>query len=64
MKAHPWFNPLWRRVLVFAVCFAWFLGELWGGDRFWQGMTFLLTAYAAWDFFLRSAYPTETEPDR
>ena len=47
-----WFRPLWRRVLVTAVCVVWAALELWHGDQMWILITVGLSAYAVWIFFL------------
>ena len=48
---HPFFRPLWIRLLVVAVCFAWAIFEFTTASAFW-GVLFLgLGAYAAWGFF-------------
>ncbi len=48
---HPWFKPLWRRVLVTAVCVFWTVLELYTGDPFWAMLFGALAAYSIWSFF-------------
>ncbi|MEO9862445.1 MAG: hypothetical protein ABJO29_02175 [Yoonia sp.] len=33
--AHPFFKPVWVRVVVVIVCFVWGLVEIAGGNTFW-----------------------------
>ena len=57
MRPHPWFQPLYRRVLVMLFCAGW---TAWEGYYDASSMWFLLmlgvTAWAAWDFFLSGNY--------
>jgi hypothetical protein len=51
---HPFLRPLWRRILILALCIGWIGFEIvWGGDQFWLILACGATAYAIWDFFLR-----------
>lgn len=50
---HPWFRPLYRRVLVLLVCVGWLAFEITQQDPFWLLMAGAATGYAVWDFFLR-----------
>jgi len=55
---HPFFRPLWIRILLVAVCAGWGILEFVTGSPFW-GVLFLgLGAYAAWGFFM------DFNPDR
>lgn len=57
MAAHPWFEPLHRRVLVTLLCAGWLAFEAWyapGGLWFWLALA--AVAYALWDFFLSGHY--------
>lgn len=48
------FRPLWRRVLVTAVCVTWFAAEaLFSRDPLWLTITGAAIAYCVWNFFLR-----------
>jgi hypothetical protein len=46
------FRPLWRRVLVTAVCAIWAALELWHGEQLWIMITLGLTAFSVWSFFI------------
>lgn len=49
---HAFFNPLWRRAGVVAVCSGWGLVELmWGADLLWAVIFLGLAAVCAWVFF-------------
>ncbi len=57
MAAHPWFEPLHRRVLVTLLCAGWLAFEAWyapGG--LWLWLALAATGYALWDFFLSGHY--------
>lgn len=49
---HSFFRPLWRRVLVVALCLGWALFELSQGNVFWAILFGALGLYAAYVFFL------------
>ncbi len=61
--SHPWFNPLYRRVLTQAVCVGWLGFELIEGQSLWLLMAAGASGYAVWDFFLSGRYPMETGGD-
>ncbi|UUP18608.1 DUF3329 domain-containing protein [Nitratireductor thuwali] len=46
--SHPFFRPLWRRVLVVAICIGWGLFEFVSGAPFWGILFTGAGAYAAW----------------
>ena len=44
---HPFYKPLWRRLVIVALCIAWTAFEFWHGEQTW-GMIFLaVSAYTA-----------------
>lgn len=49
---HPWLRPLWRRVLVTAICFAIALWDLWNGDYVWALIFGGMGGYAIHIFFI------------
>lgn len=59
---HPFYEPLWRRVLIPAICFAWAIFELVAGSLTWAGISAALGAYAAYKLFYerRAVPPKET----
>ncbi len=56
---HPWFRPLWRRILVVAACLGWSGFEVWGGAPFWAILFGAVGVYAAWIFFFAWEDPPE-----
>ena len=49
---HPFFRPLWIRVLIVAAAGLWGLFEFATGNPFWAILFLGLAAYAAWGFFV------------
>ncbi|WP_226782994.1 DUF4175 domain-containing protein [Oceaniglobus trochenteri] len=49
---HPFYRPLWRRIVIVGVCFGWALFELWQGAPFWAVIFAGLGALCAYHFFL------------
>lgn len=47
---HPFFRPLWRRVVLVAFCAIWSVVEWASGQVFWGAITGGIAAYAAWTF--------------
>lgn len=56
VEPHPWFQPLYRRVIVAAVCVGWLTFELIQNEPLWIMLSGAATGYAAWDFFLSGNY--------
>ena len=57
MNAHPWLEPLWRRVAVLLLCVAWLAFEaLYEPGGLWFWLAAGLTAWGLWDFFLSGKY--------
>lgn len=49
---HPFFIPLWRRVLIVAVCLGWAVFEFVGtGSPLWGILFGAVGLYAGWHFF-------------
>ena len=49
---HPFFKPLWRRLVTVAACLGWALLELsWGGPM-WALLFGLIGLYCAYQFFV------------
>ena len=55
-EPHPWFIPLYRRVITMAICVAWLVFELVGQQPFWLIMAGAVNVYAIWEFFLGPSY--------
>jgi hypothetical protein len=49
---HPFFRPLWLRVLVVALCLGWAAFEIAAGSPMWAILFGALGLYAAWGFFV------------
>ena len=49
---HPFFRPLWLRVLIVAACLGWAAVELVGGSPGWAILFGAVGAYAAYGFFV------------
>jgi hypothetical protein len=49
---HPFFRPLWLRVLIVAACLGWAVVELAGGSPFWAILFGAIGLYAAYGFFV------------
>ena len=50
---HPFFRPLWVRVVVVAVALGWALYEFATGAPFWGILFGALGLYAAWHLLMR-----------
>ncbi len=48
---HPWFVPIYRRVLVVAVCVGWAVAELVWGEVFWAMLFGATGIYCAYQLF-------------
>ena len=48
---HPFFIPLWRRVLIVVACLGWALLELVAASPFWGMLFAAIGLYAGWHFF-------------
>ncbi len=59
---HPFYGPLWRRVLIPAVCFLWAGFELYAGEMMWAIIVGALGAYATYKLFLEKRDPPGKEP--
>ncbi len=64
MQYSPWFEPLWRRVLVIAFCCLWVLFELWYQPHgMWLWVALGLLAYGGFEFFLSGRYGKGGPPE-
>lgn len=48
---HPFFKPLWRRVLTVLACLGWSVFEFSGGAPFWGVLFGGVGLMAVWTFF-------------
>ncbi|WP_244464708.1 DUF3329 domain-containing protein [Martelella endophytica] len=49
---HPMLKPLWVRLVLIAVCFAWAVVELTMGSLYWAIAVAIIGLYMAWVFFV------------
>lgn len=60
-NAHPFLDPLWRRIVLIGLCAAWFAWEAYNGDKFWMTMVGVVTLYGAWTYLF--TYVPSDRPD-
>jgi hypothetical protein len=54
---HPWFEPLWRRLLILGVCLAWTIFEaVHDLSSLWFWVATAVTAWGVWELFLSGRY--------
>lgn len=58
-NSHPWFAPLYRRVLIVVVCFLWLVMESIAEQPLWQIIAFAVLAYAIWTFLYKYQPPED-----
>lgn len=56
---HPFFRPLWRRLLIIAVCIGWAIFEFAMGAQTWGFIALAFTGYGVWQFLLNYKPPAE-----
>jgi len=64
---HPFFIPLWRRIVTVAVCLGWAAFEFWGGNPGWGtlfGGTGILAAYGFFVGFDPDEIRAKAEKDK
>ena len=49
---HPFYRPLWRRIVIVAFCVIWTAWELWNREPMWATIAGGMAALAAWTFLL------------
>ena len=49
-------RPLYRRILVLAVCIGWVIFEVFQQQPFWLAIAVAATTFAVYEFFLRGTY--------
>lgn len=59
---HPFYQPLWRRVLIPAVCAAWAIFELVAGEPLWAVIVGVTGAYATYKLFIEKRKPPVEKP--
>ena len=56
---HPWFAPLYRRLIAVAVCVVWLALEFHAGEQFWSAIALAVTAYAVWALLIAYKPPAD-----
>ena len=59
---HPFFRPLWRRVLVVAICIGWAIVEFSANAPTWGYIALAIAAYGVWQFFINYKPAPEQPP--
>lgn len=59
---HPWFDALWRRIVLVAFCAGWTGVEYAFGNITWVYIMAAITAYAAWAYLFN--YKGPDDPSR
>ena len=59
----PFFRPLWRRVLVTALCLGWAVIELASGAVFWAILFGAAGIHLAWQFFMVFDPPSKKDDE-
>jgi hypothetical protein len=59
---HPFYEPLWRRVLIPAFCFLWAAFEIYAGETMWAVIVGGLGLYATWKLFIEKRKPPVQKP--
>lgn len=57
---HPFFRPLWRRLVVVAICVAWSAIEFAMGTPFWGTLAGGMAIYGVWVFLINYKPVDET----
>ena len=65
IKPDPWFQPLYRRIIITAVCAGWLVFEMIIDDPLgiWGLVAVAALAMAVWSFFLSGEYRKKATPD-
>lgn len=58
--SHPFYQPLWRRVLIPLVCFVWAGIELYAAQPIWAAIVGALGGYAVYKLFIEKRPPEKT----
>ncbi len=60
--SHPFFDPLWRRIILVAACAVWFALEMLYGTQLWQMLVGAVTVYGAYAY-LYNYTPSVSQKD-
>ncbi len=53
---HPFFKPLWVRIVVFGICFGWGLFEFTTGNALWGVLFCAMGLWAGHSFFIANLH--------
>lgn len=61
---HPFYRPLWRRMLLVGLCATWTGVEFYNGEQAWATIFLVVTAYAFANLilFFKPSDPAEKPP--
>lgn len=59
---HPFYRPLWRRLMIPIVCFAWVCFELYAGGPIWAAMVAAVGLYATYKLFIEKRKTVISKP--
>jgi hypothetical protein len=59
---HPWFDPLWRRIVLVVFCFGWTGVEYYFGNKTWVYIVGAIAVFAAYAYLY--AYKGPDDPSR
>lgn len=59
---HPFYEPLWRRLLIPVICAIWAAFELYTGEPFWAIIVGAMGLYATYKLFLEKRKPGARKP--
>ncbi len=59
---HPFYDALWRRLLIPAVCFVWVGIELYAGEAIWAGIVAVVGLFATYKLFFDRKAPDARKP--
>ena len=65
-SSHPFFDPLWRRILLVAAIVVWSLTEFYFESYTWGMMVGIFAVYGAWSYliaYLPSSQVAKASPD-
>ena len=59
---HPFYDALWRRLLIPVVCLVWVGIELYAGEPLWAGIVAVVGLYATYKLFWQERQPRSDDP--
>lgn len=59
---HPFYDPLWRRLLIPIVCASWVGVELYAGSPVWAGIVAVVGLFATYKLFVERKKTSAEKP--